>query len=777
MSAEISDRAAAPGTQPYCLADLAGLPGAGDIGAATRRYAPLFDGQRSPQARLQAARAQFGDIAGWELQEAAIDLALAGLLEPGLLEALPAPAQLERDPWGQAAQPERHDIMPPPTTLPGSLAQPGLPGAIAGSFGGRHRGTTDAVQTPLSPGFFAVIARLFSAPAAHAWLGWLIVGLVIGGIIAMWNQRLDVAMTGAQVRIWHHFLIVFAVSAAVNNLVAQTARLGAIRRVTGEWPEFGLVFGLGFIPRLFTNTAGAAERADERGRGLILLSPLLALLLLCLLSQLGWFMTRLGPGMLPHYFLGQASFSLLLFLLAANPLARRDGYYWLSNKLGVPDLREQAWMSLFGWDRPWNERPLPSRRVRVIYAGAMLAYFAAVIILYLMFPARLLERIFGGAGVFVFVAVFGFSIYRQSRRGLYLRESMEPFSVKLSSVLNYPKTWSRTTWIVIGVIALLFFVPYPYEPSGAAVVLPRDRAEVRALVAGDVRQVLVQEGDIVQAGQELMLISDVQTRAEVAAAEATLRRAQSELAIVKTGGASNEVQLAREKLETARKRQQFAQAEADRLAKAYSRKAVSPQEYDTARGAAAVRTQEVIEAQQQVKVIGNPARDERIAALQAEVLKAETELTYHKEQLANTHVRAPIAGRVVSDRLLFAKGSYLPVGAPIAFIEDTAQLQAEIELPESTMAKVHPDSQAWLRVWAFPGSSFSGKVTHIAPDAEKGDYGKIVRVRVLLDDGNAQLKPEMTGQAKVRSHWTLAGLAFTRALVRFVMVEVWSWLP
>ncbi|MDB5969776.1 MAG: HlyD family efflux transporter periplasmic adaptor subunit [Hydrocarboniphaga sp.] len=777
MSADTTDRAAAPGAQPYCLVDAAALPVTSGIATATRRYAPLFDGRRSFEARLQAAREQFGDIVAWELQEAAIDLALAGILEPGVREPLPAPAQLERDPWGQAAHPERHDIMPLPTLLPGTLAQPGLPGAIAGSFGGRHRGTADEVQLPLSPGFFAGLARLFSAPAAHTWLGWLTLVLVIGGIVAMWNVRLDVAMVGMQLRIWYHFAIVLAVSALLNNLAAQLARLGAIRRATGEWPEFGLVFGFGFIPRFFTNTAGAAERADERGRSLILLSPLLGLLLLCLLAQFGWFLTRLGPGVLPHYFLGQAAFALLLFLFTVNPLARRDGYHWLSNRLGVPDLREQAWMSLFGWDRPWNERPLPSKRIRVIYAGAMLVYFAAVIILYLMFPARLLERIFGGAGVFIFVAVFGFSMYRQSRRGLYLRDSMEPFSVKLLSVLKYPGTWSKTTWIIIGIVALLFFVPYPYEPSGAAVVLPRDRAEVRALVSGDVKQVLVQEGDVVQAGQELLQISDVQTQAEVAAAEATLRRAQAELSIVKTGGASGEVQLAREKLETARKRQQFAQAEADRLAKAYSRKAVSPQEYDTARGTAAVRSQEVIEAQQQVKVIVNPARDERVAALQAEVLKAETELTYHKEQLANTHVRAPIAGRVVSDRLLFAKGTYLPVGAPIAFVEDTAQLQAEIELPESTMAKVHLDSRAWVRVWAFPGASFQGKVTHIAPDAEKGDYGKIVRVRVLLDDSNSQLKPEMTGQGKVRSHWTLAGLAFTRALVRFAMVEVWSWLP
>lgn len=770
MTAETPSPAANPGLHPYCRAELSRINAVPQLSAWTRRYAPLFDGQRSPSQRLAAAGEQFGQTEAWQIAEAAVDLALAGLLDPGVREPLPAPTQMERDPWGRDLDPKRHDLIPPPTLLPGNLARPGLPGAIAGNFSGVHRGTADEVDRPLPPRLFAGLGRFFSAPSADARLGWAVLLLVCGGLFAIWSVRLQLAATVAGLAPWSRALTMLVIAASINNLVAQSARLAAIHRNTGEWPDFGLMFMLRLVPKLFTSTAGPAERTDDQGRSQILMAPLTALLLLSLLAQLGWFMTRLGPGLLPAYFVVQAASSLMLFLFLANPMARRDGYHWLSHRLGVPDLRDQAWTSLMGLDRPWNERPLPSRRVRQVYAGSMVAYMAAVIVLYLMFPARLLERAFGGAGVVLFLAVFVLSIYRQSRRGLYQRQSLEPFSVKLP-------TLSKTTWIIIGVVALLFVVPYPYQPSGVAVVLPRDRAEVRALVAGDVKQVLVQEGDLVKAGQDLLLLSDVQTRAEVAAAEATLRRAESELAIVKTGGAAGEVQLAREKLETARKRQQFAQAEADRLAKAFSRKAVSPQEYEAARGAAAVRTQEVIEAQQQVKVIGNPARDERIAALEAEVFKAKTELAYHQDQLANTRVRAPIAGRVVSEKLLFSRGAYLPVGAPIAYIEDTSQLQAEIELPEATIGSIANEAPAWLRVWAFPGASFDGKVIHVAPDAEDGDYGKVVRLRVLLDDPGTELKPGMTGQAKVHSHWTIAGIAFTKALVRFVLVEVWSWLP
>ncbi|WP_428309381.1 HlyD family secretion protein [Hydrocarboniphaga sp.] len=776
MSAD-PNRVANPGTQPYCAVDAAALAADRELDAVSRRLAPLFDGHSSAEQRLQAGRRIDPTLTASTLRDAALELSFAGLLMPGRIESLPSPHQLDRDPWGGSAHYGYARSVEVTSLLPGNMATAGLPGAIAGALGGSYRGGESEIDIRLPPRAFGAIGRWFAAPAATQGTSIALMLLVVIGLIAFWNTRLSVAENVRQVGSMSNFVLIALIASAMVNLAAQSARLWVIRRSTGEWPRFGLNFAMHLIPRLFTDTAGAAERATHAVRSQILAAPLIARLLLCFLGELGWFLTRHGSSVLPQFCIGLAGVALVSFLYNANPLARRDGYYWLSNRLGVPDLREQGWLLLARWDRPWNEGPLVSRRVRYTYAALAIAYLVAVIVLYLLFPARWMERVYGGAGVVVFGVSLALSIYQQSRRGLDSRISMEPLSVKLLSILNYPKSWSRTTWIVIGVVALLFFMPYPYEPSGAAVLLPRDRAEVRALVAGDVKQVLVQEGDMVQAGQELMQISDVQSQAEVAAAEATLRRAQAELSIVKTGGASGEVQLAREKLETARRRQQFAQAEADRLANAFKRKAVSPQEYDTARGAAAVRRQEVIEAEQQVKVIVNPARDERVAALQAEVLKAETELTYHKEQLANTHVRAPIAGRVVSDRLLFAKGAYLPVGAPIAFIEDATQLQAEIELPESAMGKVALDSRAWVRVWAFPGSSFSGKVTHIAPDAEKGDYGKIVRVRMLLDDSNSQLKPEMTGQGKVRSHWTLAGFAFTRALVRFAMIEVWSWLP
>jgi len=73
--------------------------------------------------------------------------------------------------------------------------------------------------------------------------------------------------------------------------------------------------------------------------------------------------------------------------------------------------------------------------------------------------------------------------------------------------------------------------------------------------------------------------------------------------------------------------------------------------------------------------------------------------------------------------------------------------------------------------------SFVGTVAGIAPNAEVSEYGRVVRVQMEIENADGRLRPEMTGHAKVEGDTQPAGLAFTRGLARFFMIEVWSWIP
>jgi putative peptide zinc metalloprotease protein len=68
-------------------------------------------------------------------------------------------------------------------------------------------------------------------------------------------------------------------------------------------------------------------------------------------------------------------------------------------------------------------------------------------------------------------------------------------------------------------------------------------------------------------------------------------------------------------------------------------------------------------------------------------------------------------------------------------------------------------------------------VRSIAPVAEPGRFGQVVRVQIAVEDPEDRLKSGMTGAGKARGGWYPAIVVFTRALARFFLVEVWSWLP
>ena len=65
----------------------------------------------------------------------------------------------------------------------------------------------------------------------------------------------------------------------------------------------------------------------------------------------------------------------------------------------------------------------------------------------------------------------------------------------------------------------------------------------------------------------------------------------------------------------------------------------------------------------------------------------------------------------------------------------------------------------------------------IAPSAEKNEYGKVVRVVMAIDQTDGKLLPEMTGYAKVQAERYPLIVAYTRPIIRFFLVEFWSWLP
>ncbi|NJM97108.1 MAG: hypothetical protein HC800_07940 [Phormidesmis sp. RL_2_1] len=55
--------------------------------------------------------------------------------------------------------------------------------------------------------------------------------------------------------------------------------------------------------------------------------------------------------------------------------------------------------------------------------------------------------------------------------------------------------------------------------------------------------------------------------------------------------------------------------------------------------------------------------------------------------------------------------------------------------------------------------------------------GRMLHVIIELPNPSGVLRPGMTGYAKIEGTTMPVAAAFSRSLIRFIKVEVWSWLP
>lgn len=763
--------------------DLSGAPGArgARLSRADFALAQLFDGQRDAGAVADAAREAFGESATpHAVERFAAELSLVGLLRAGSREPLPVPAHsdAEADLLGRSVtdptRPTLSGMATPPSILPGSRTGPGLTGSLTGLVTGR-RGQANHISWLLPPQLLSAFGHVLLWPLAHRILLLLFLALMTTALTVAITHRLEWMAHLARAYGGARLLSGAVLGGYLLNLFATGARVAAIARYTAERPRVGIVFGFGplHIPRLFVDTAGASERASRETRLRIVGAALVGMGALFVAAVLVWFLVAETHPVVARHAVVVALVALVFGLFRLNPLAPYDGYFLLCNALGKMDLRTEAMAVLFGMRRPWQgQARVISRRAMVWYAGAVIVFLIAVLVFIAMFPlTSLIERL-NGLGFLLALAVFGVFMQKQYVRSVAMRSSM-----------GWPaKGWKRWLpslyWtIALAVFAVVCMLPYPYEPSGDFEVLPRNRADVRALTAGDVLEVLKHENDVVEKDTPIVKLNDAAQVAKVAAAEAELARNKAELGLVRLGARKEEIEVARQTVATARTAARIADAEAARITQAYKGKSVTPQEYDRARGAADVARQKLSEAESGLSLVSSAARNESIAALEAEIHKVEVQLVYLRQELTYTVIKAPIAGRIVSSRLQFARGNYLERGELLATIEDTGELLAEIRMPESVMGGIALNAQASAKPWAYPDASFKGTVKSIAPAAERAEYGKIVRVQMVVADPDNKLRTGMTGSAKVEAGTTLVIVAFTKALVRFFLVEVWSWIP
>ena len=155
----------------------------------------------------------------------------------------------------------------------------------------------------------------------------------------------------------------------------------------------------------------------------------------------------------------------------------------------------------------------------------------------------------------------------------------------------------------------------------------------------------------------------------------------------------------------------------------------------------------------------NRAFDAAVVAAQANVARAEQEVTVQQQKLDEGTVYAPRDGVVVyatsgdlANPVKISVGMIPFEGQPLLYLPDTSSMIVDTEISEFDLGKVKVGSQAALRVDAYPGARFRGEVVSVGALARqkvsrvtgKATGVKVFDVQVKVLDDDERLKPGLS---------------------------------
>lgn len=257
-------------------------------------------------------------------------------------------------------------------------------------------------------------------------------------------------------------------------------------------------------------------------------------------------------------------------------------------------------------------------------------------------------------------------------------------------------------------------------------VQPRTRVNVGVQVTAAIKEIHVQDGQWVKAGDLLVTLEQERYRQSLNQAEMGLRMARKDLEI--------------------------AQATADSQERTFKRHAV-------------LHREGIMSAEKYQKALLD--RDTAFTTLDRATVAVEqsrAQAAIARDDLDKTVIRASMAGQVTGLKAEKGEtaiaGTTNLAGAVLMVISDFSELMAEMKVGELDVVKMKPGQRAEITVDALPSKIYQGKVITVATSTERHDPAfsggsqeiQSYKVRVLLEGGREELssiRPGMSARVAV----------------------------
>jgi HlyD family secretion protein len=317
---------------------------------------------------------------------------------------------------------------------------------------------------------------------------------------------------------------------------------------------------------------------------------------------------------------------------------------------------------------------------------------------------------------------------------------------------------SKTTVLVLVALSgLACSSPSEKNVISASGTIEAIEVNVASKVSGQLLELAVEEGERVKPGDVLARIDHETADIQLRQAEAGVRLAEAQMALLVKGARNEDIRQAEAVLKQAEAALKIAVDDASRMRELLKTGSVTAKQGDDAEARLTVAAAQQSAAAEALSKVRRMARPEEIQAAEARLDQARAAADLLAKTIADCTVTAP-AGGTVTHKAVEA-GELVTPGATVITLADLDSVYVMLYITEMEVGRVRLGDAAEIRIDAFPDRPFTGKITYISPEAEftpknvqtKEDRVKLVfGVRVEIENKGGLLKPGLPADAVVR---------------------------
>ncbi|MGA2906770.1 MAG: HlyD family efflux transporter periplasmic adaptor subunit [Terracidiphilus sp.] len=359
--------------------------------------------------------------------------------------------------------------------------------------------------------------------------------------VTKWN------LIGPDVAVFYNFrekslldVVQFWLLLLVIGFFHESAHGLTCKHFGGQVHAMGLLF-LYLTPAFYVDVTEVWISATTAQRLATIIAGIWIEMVMCGFAMIAWLNTA------PATWLHDLAYQVILItgiaviVINMNPLIKADGYYFVTEAIGIPTLKERSTEFLSGWFQkqilrlPVETVVIPRRRAPffALYALVSGAYSYMILFVVLRFGYNVASKWIAEFAI-VPVGIAGFFIFRSRLKSLsgVVRRFCEQHFAQDRLLRPVPL-------ISALILAAILFIPIWRDREDAWYEIEATNPEVlHASLAGRVDEVMVRDGDMVRAGQPLLRMSSPAGSAMRDAAAAENSRARFQVVDAELRGAS-----------------------------------------------------------------------------------------------------------------------------------------------------------------------------------------------------------------------------------------------